>query len=365
MEDNIFLPAFGVRPQRIVGRNEIVADYLDGLKRPPGHPVRATFYKGQRGMGKTALLIEIAAKAISYNFVVARVTASEQMTDEIIQTIQINGEQYIPSKKNMKSVSAGALGFSFGLTFSDETEQKYGFRIKLSMLLDELKKYGKGILILVDEVQQTNAAMRELATTYQHLIGEGKNIAIAMAGLPSAVSSILNDDILTFLNRANKVELGPIALSDVSLYYSDVFSKAEKKIAVGLLDKAVAATKGYPYLLQLIGYYIIEYTGEKRTITGEIVEESIRMSMSRLVENVHLTSLKVLSDKDIEFLRAMSEDSAESNIADVMERLRISNSYAQQYRQRLIDAGVIVAERRGSISLAVPYLGEYLRGELV
>lgn len=112
-------------------------------------------------------------------------------------------------------------------------------------------------MILVDEVQSNSSQMRLLATTYQHLVGEGRNIAIAMAGLPSAISSVLGDDILTFLNRAAHIELGPLPLGDIAAYYSAVFADAEKEFASGRLDAAVEATRGFPYLLQLIGYYLL------------------------------------------------------------------------------------------------------------
>jgi hypothetical protein len=123
----MFLPAFGNRPHPLVGREEIISQFTDGLKRPPGHPLRANFYMGQRGMGKTALLLEFAARAEDLGFVAARVTASERMTDEIIQTIQVNGEKHTVAGRRIKGVSAGALGFSFGLTFSDETEKNMVF----------------------------------------------------------------------------------------------------------------------------------------------------------------------------------------------------------------------------------------------
>jgi hypothetical protein len=34
-----------------------------------------------------------------------------------------------------------------------------------------------------------------LISAYQHLVGEGKNVIIAMAGLPHAISDILNDEV--------------------------------------------------------------------------------------------------------------------------------------------------------------------------
>jgi len=365
MSKNIFLPAFGVKPHFLVGRNKLIEDFLDGLNRPIGHHMRATFFKGQRGMGKTALLLEIADKATQQNYIVARVTAGERMLEEILQTIQINGEGYIPkTSKRVKGVSAGALGFSLGLTFSDEVDKKYGFRIKLSMLADELNKYGKGILILVDEVQSSGAAMRELATTYQHLIGENKNLAVAMAGLPGTISLVLNDEILTFLNRAHKVELEPIALPEVELYYSHALSEAGKSITEDLLQQAVKATRGYPYLVQLIGYYIMELTGDEPVITQAVLSAALETSRLQLVENVFKTSMKDLSQGDITFLKAMADDDVESSSKAIRERLKKSNSYFQQYRLRLLESGLIYQVRRGLYAYTLPYLGEYFCGEL-
>jgi DNA-binding MarR family transcriptional regulator len=279
--------------------------------------------------------------------------------------VQIQGEEFVRKEKpRVKSLSAGAFGFSFGLTFTDETDRKYGFRAKLSLLADALAKHDKGILILVDEVQASGIEMRELATTYQHLIGEQKNIAIAMAGLPIAVSSVLNDKMLTFLHRANKVKLGPIALSAIQHYYMNCFARVGKSIDGDLLEKAVSATRGYPYLLQLAGYYILEYAGDANKIEAEVVDAAIRTAKHALIENVHRPSLMTLSDRDIDFLSAMAKDSGDSQISDIAKRLGVDSSYAQQYRKRLIEAGVIASGRRGRIEFTVPYLGEYLRKEL-
>lgn len=50
-------------------------------------------------------------------------------------------------------------------------------------------------------------------------------------------------------------------------------------------------------------------------------------------------------------------------MADVAGRMGVTSDYAQQYRKRLIGAGVIEAPRRGEVSFAVPYLSDYLRKE--
>jgi hypothetical protein len=316
-------------------------------------------------MGKTALLLELEARAEKMDYITANVTASGAMLNEILQIIQVKGGVVVKGKvKKVKSVSLGAFGFSAGLEFSETVKENYGFRVKLTMLADELNRYGKGILVLVDEVESNTPEMRELAITFQHLVGEGKNVAIAMAGLPGAISSVLHDDVLTFLNRAKKIILGPLSLMDIEIYYADIFEREGKSIGRATLDKAVKSTLGYPYLLQLVGYYIMLNTGNQKVISDGIMDVSVKQAKRDLIESVHKTILKPLSDKDREFLYAMSQDREVSAIADIRDRMGVSAAYVQQYRARLLASKVIEQTSRGKVAFAVPYLREYLRGEL-
>jgi len=116
---HIFSPTFGYRTQYIVRRDKEISAFMESLADAPGHPDRATFFIGQRVMGKTVLLLELAERSKEYDFIVVRVVAGEAMLDEIIEGIQIAGERHTEGKKiPVKSVSAGALGFSVGLTFT-------------------------------------------------------------------------------------------------------------------------------------------------------------------------------------------------------------------------------------------------------
>jgi hypothetical protein len=365
MDKNIFLPTFGNKPEHIVGRDRIISNFMSGLSHSVGYPDRASVFIGQRGMGKTALLLEFATRAEKMGYIPVNVNASDKMLDEMLQIIQLKGREFVKGKgSKVKSVNVGVFGFSAGLEFAEEVKQNYGFRIKLTMLTDALDKYGKGILILVDEIGSNTSEMRELATTFQHLVGEEKNVAIAMAGLPGAISSVLHDDVLTFLNRARRVVLEPLSLVDIEIYYASVFKKEGKSIGHNTLNTAVKATLGYPYLLQLVGYYIMQNTGNRKTISGNIVDASVRQARRDLIESVHKTILKPLSDKDREFLYAMAQDQKASSISDIKDRMGVSSAYAQQYRVRLIESGVIDQVSRGKVEFAVPYLREYLLGEL-
>ncbi|MBP5662755.1 MAG: ATP-binding protein [Bacteroidales bacterium] len=356
----LFQPTFGNRPEQYIGRDGVIEQFMEGLREPVGSRNRCTLFLGQRGMGKTALLLELSDRATKTGYVVARVTAHEGMPKAIIEQFQLNGSQYFnDEKRKMTGVTAGVLGFTLGLTFSEAAERQYGFRSKMSLLCDKLAEKGKGALILIDEVR-TSTAMREVAAAYQELVGDKKNVAIAMAGLPHAVSSVLNDQVLTFLNRATKVELGLISTNLIRAYYERAFKTVGVKISDTLLDRAALATRGFPYLMQLIGYYLIQYTEEGGTVNRKIMDKVEKAAMSDMEDNVFKPILSPLSDNDLLFLKAMARQGDVVTTAKLQSALGKKGPAIQPYRKRLLDAGVIESPRRGELVFAVPYLAEYL-----
>lgn len=357
---SLFQPTFGNRPVQYIGRDGVIEQFMAGLKEPVGSRNRCTLFLGQRGMGKTALLLELSDRAQRAGYVVARVTAHEGMPQAIIEQFQLNGSKFFnDDKRKLTGVSAGALGFSFGLTFSEATQRQYGFRSKMSLLCDKLAEKGKGALILIDEVR-TSAAMREVASAYQELVGDRKNIAIAMAGLPHAISSVLNDSVLTFLNRATKVELGLISTNLIRAYFERAFKSIGIKASDEILDRAALSTRGFPYLMQLIGYYLIQYTPKGESVTDDIMNKSEKSAMKDMDDNVYKPILAPLSDNDRVFLEAIARCGGTVTTAKLQEQLGKNGPAIQPYRKRLIEAGVIEAPRRGELVFAVPYLADYL-----
>ncbi|MCL2403155.1 MAG: ATP-binding protein [Coriobacteriia bacterium] len=364
MTEKVFLPAFGNKPKHIIGRQGLIENFLEGLSEPVGHPNRSTILIGQRGTGKTTLLLEFAELAQEADYVCARVMAHEDMLEEIIDQIQVKGAKYLAtSKQKISGFSAGAAGFSLGLSFTQVSETHYGPRMKLSLLCEELTIQGKGVVILVDEVQPDAKAVRILAGAYQHLLGEGMNISLVMAGLPSSMSSVLNDDILTFLNRANKVVLDPIPQVEIFKAYAEEFAYQGISVEPQILDKIAAATKGYPYLYQLIGYHLLSLLPSSKVIDLSLANQAIHIARAKMVDNIFAPVLKPLSKKDKDFLEAMSVDEGSSSVADIQARLGVTKGYVQTYRTRLIEAKVISSAGHGELEFAVPYLGEYLRGD--
>ena len=225
--DTVFAPSFGNRPGQLIGREEMLRLCVEGLRSKSGAKERAVLLLGQRGSGKTVLLLELADRAEAEGYIVASPTiVSQGMLGRIVEKIQDEGEAFLRnSNKKLTGGNLGAFGFSVGLQFSESDRETKSFSYKLSKLCEALNSKGKGVLILIDEVQANSADLKELIISYQELVGKGCNAALVMAGLPAAVSGTLNDKVLTFLNRARKEPLPPLKTADVDAFYRQAFQK--------------------------------------------------------------------------------------------------------------------------------------------
>lgn len=363
--DTIFSPSFGNRPSYLVGREALVGDIMSGLSTKPGSRERAVVLLGQRGMGKTVLLWEIADQAREKGFIVATPTAaSTDMLDRMIEKLQDDGERVLKKKRTkLSGASVGALGFSAGLQFTREVQESKSFQYKLTQLARRLSAQEHGILLLVDELQANSEEIRQLVVAYQEIIGEGLDIALVMAGLPGAVSATLNDKVLTFLNRASKREVGPLPSGDIDAFLMHAF----KRLGINFTDdqrkQATQFIAGSPYLLQLAGHHIVIRADED--VLDEAAFESALLTAQEEFENdICKTTLAALSDTDEAFLTAMVSIGKPYRIANIATHMNVTQDYAQKYRKRLIDAGVIKALKRGEVDFAVPYLANHLERAL-
>lgn len=358
-----FTPAFGNRPSKLVGRNHELASILDGLDARPGSKERAVVLLGQRGYGKTVLLWEIADKARERGFVVATPTSvREGLLERVVEKLQEDGQNLLDTTQvHPSGVGVGALGFSASLQFSRDDQTKSAEH-RLTTICRKLTKHKLGTLILVDELQANSAEVRHLVGTYQELVGEGLDVAMVLAGLPSCVSGTLNDKVLTFLNRARKYELGPLATGDVDAFFLKAFRADGIKIDRNLRRSAAAFTEGSPYLMQLVGHYLVSYTVDG-VVDSDAYEDALQSARAEFVDDVCATTVAGLSNGDVAYLKAMQQLGGNCRTSDVAAVMEVTPDYGQQYRKRLLDAGIIKAPRKGIVCFDVPFLADYLSKE--
>lgn len=186
-------------------------------------------------------------------------------------------------------------------------------------------------------------------------------------------SKWLNDDVMTFLRRAQPERLGDVPLTEVSHALADTFATTGIVLDGEPLDVATRATAGYPFMIQLVGYHIWRRTMRRQAgaesetgagvvmVTIEDAEAGVRDALSRLGDTVHGPELDGLSPVDKTYLLAMAQDDGPSSTSVVAERMGKDVKYAGIYRMRLIEAQVIEDRGYGRVDFAIPYLREYLR----
>ena len=365
MTDSVFTPSFGNKPRILVGRDLVMQTLIEGLSSYPGSRERARLIIGQRGLGKTVLLLELAQIAKQQGYIVASPTVvSGNMLVRILEKLCEAGEQeLLHEKAKVTGGSIGILGFSAGIQTDGGRRLERSFAYQLQTLCERAGKAGKGILILVDEAQSGSKELKELIIAYQEMVGEGHNIAMVLAGLPSAISQTLNQHVLTFLNRASKLNLEPISIREIELYYRNSFEQIGIVLKDSQIKMAARFTEGSPYLMQLIGHYVTISASEHGTVTEESFNRALSMARDVFIDDICGTTLSPLSEKDIAFLDAMAEDAEESSMQDICQRMNVDSAYANRYRTRLLQAGIIRQKRRGVLEFAVPYLRDFLLRE--
>jgi len=362
---NPFHASFGVSPPLLVGRDELLEDFVEALEDGPGSAGRATLYTGARGAGKTVMLNAVEERARERGWLIVSETATPGFVSRMTQ-------QHLPRllrdfdpkavQRRMSGVSAplniGALTWN---TIEAHVVQA-GLRNQLEMLTDLLAEHSTGILITLDEIHHNQIEeLRELATVVQHAFRENRELAFAGAGLAASVSDVVNDDVLTFLRRAERHTLGPVARADVQRAFREPIQAAGRSIGEEALQIMVDGARGYPFMLQLVGAQTWRLNPDAAEITVDDATRGVTRARRRLGALIHEPALSAASDIGKSFLLAMAQDDGPSKMADIQQHLGVDVNYASQYRLRLIAAELIYPTRRGYVDFALPYLREYLR----
>lgn len=358
---NPFKPSAGAPPPLLVGRQEDVDSFVESIEDGPGAPGRLTIFTGPRGVGKTVMLTEVSGAVEQLGWVCIEDTATSGLIERLTMAIDHHLERFDPDARTGRHLTGVNVPGGLGASFTPPAQVTMTFRDRIVRLLDILEGHETGLLITVDEIQHdARGELRELATTIQHLVRDERNIAFAFAGLSSALTSLLSDKVLTFLRRADRIELHDVPLVEVRGALAKTLHDNGMTIDDAALDEATAATGGYPFMIQLVGYHVWRKARDGH-VDLAAVREGVPAARKRLGATVHQSAFADLSDVDRTYLLAMAQDDGPSRTADLADRMGETAGYANVYRTRLIEAGVIEAVDRGLVDFAIPYMREYLR----
>lgn len=367
MTTNPFRPSFGASPLHWAGRQTILTDFTTGITGAPGEPHRSMIISGARGIGKTVLLTELEDIATQAGWVVLRTTGREDTVDTLVKSTipaKIN-ELDPPAKRNLTGIGVAGVGRVEFEPADISPVPTLGSRLR--ELLSKLT--GTGVLITVDEVQDADPhALSHLAITYQDLVRDDKDVSLVMAGLTHGVNQLLDLPGTTFLRRARRYELGPLTDADAHATLTETASAAGKPFDDNASTLAVEIARGYPYLVQLVGYLAFN-RARTTTIAAADVEAVRNETIETMGTQVHHPSLKGLPPAQLHYLQAMSDlaydaqdDRAVISTSIIAEELGKTPNATTDTRGKLLDRGLIDAAGWGTVTFTLPYMAQFLRG---
>lgn len=356
---NPFTPSFGKVPPYMAGRDQIIADIMQAFDNGVGDPNLSTIFVGSRGTGKTALLFYLSNEAASRGWVSVNVSAVPGMLEDILERAN-EAAAHLVAEGSRARLTGVNLSQLVGLEWTYEPESAGNWRTRMNRLITKLNLQDVGLLITVDEVNPELDEMIQLASVYQHFVGEDRKVALLMAGLPGKVLSLLRNESVSFLRRSCQHRLGRIAGGEIENALRITVEEGGRAVDAQAVELAVEAIEGFPYMMQLVGHRMWSQHPDRLIITGDDARAGISMARRDFAERVLDATYYDLSRGDIRLLEAMLQDPRESRLADLAARLGEGSNYVSTYKRRLVEQGVITELGRGVVAFALPGFRDYL-----
>lgn len=342
-------------------------------------------FHAPRGIGKTSLLRAGQRRAVESGFVTAWVACSRQqpVLAEIAHSVA-------RALERADAVPAGAAGTRWRgqlerLTVEvgvpgAKVQAQVGRReaaappqaaigMLESLLHDAAtavrERGGTGLLLLLDELHAASAdEMAVLLNALQNLDGERADnpLATVAAGLPVTPEALTR--AATFGERSTYVSLDVLSRDDARAALVEPAAAED----VGWTDPALAAivdeSRGYPYLLQLLGSTTWDAAspgrGDRLTLTA--VKRGLPVARDQLTA-MHRARWGAASPLEQRFIAAMAA-AGEGNVtrAAIAAGMGVDSRAISVPRERLIEKGVIEPVGHGLVRFTLPGFGAFVRG---
>lgn len=359
VQPNPFMPSFGRFPKIVIDQQTALEDYLQGLTTADAKYQTSLVY-GTRGSGKTVFLLNVQRSLRDipgWSFVRLN-NGQGNLLFQLLHSLQkIAGVSVTDLLKNIQGITL--LGNSINLRALQESGQ-LDYSDLLPPLLDRLKEQKKSVFIGIDEIE-ISKDVQAFGSMYQTLIGQDYPLNLLMAGLPSRISEVQNDDMLTFLLRANRVYLLPLDNQSVSQRYEQAFLNGNRQIDYHVLDQMVNSVKGYAYAFQTLGYYAWRYSQQSLQLDSQVYQQAVESTRRDLFRNAYERMYLDISNGDRRFTNAIAEIGGDEpvSVSKLSQHLKIKPNYLSVYRARLLYDQLIRAPRRGFIQLSLPFFAEF------
>jgi len=316
---------------------------------------------GPRGVGKTVLLAAFRDIAEAEGYVTVAVDANDGMVRRICRDLRVL-EAALADNPTWKASEVRAGG-SIGVASGHIDFTRHGAdavvdddpMVMLKLLLERteqavVERGGAGLVLTVDELHAAKTAeLERLGNDLQHL----QKVVFAGAALPTIDDQIFSSGGATFFSRLARFALEPLSIAESLAALSPSFDDADISYDDVALTTVIERTKGYPYLVQLLGYEIWHRLKPGDAISDDMLIEAYNAARDQSIFDVLQPTWRQLSPSSKRVLGVIAANGdGPMAVADIRAELDKSSSWFSVYRSRLINAGMLRASGRGFVELA-------------
>jgi hypothetical protein len=365
MINNPFSPVFGGKPKLFFGRKHILSRFERAL-RDEGSEDRALFVTGTRGSGKTALIEQLSLRAKRKGWLVIDL-GPEDTVRTLARRLAGHDEETRTVDPQLSVSILGSGGSIGGVSTARTTRVERG---DLDLLLIETcSNVDKGVMVTVDEIQKLSEDdVSAISNAFQMASRKGMDAILVVAGLPFSHDEVIRYEGCTFMRRAVHERLSLLDRSEVIAAFDGTMSRVGIEFAEQCIPELVRASYGHPYMVQLLGYHLVDIINCRRDDSSRLVGlNDVRFAVERAVDAYSSRALRPmvaeLPPSDLAYLMAMArclDEQRTARSSDVARALGKDVKQASPARARLMRSGIVLAPHRGQLMFAVPYLASYV-----
>ncbi len=379
MRYNPFNPSQPARPDFFVGREpEIIEFEKIMVQTINGSPMNMVI-TGNRGMGKTSLLVKLEQIAKEKNSLVLRMSHYEGNVSDIPEFCD-----YLCSNLKREILSKKPLGEKFeqlqkwittlkptiewnDISLSIEKKQVIQeiFRQRLLKLWNEMKDDFSCCAILMDEAESLENIRGDILTfmreVFQRIESEAK-YCIVLAGKFNFTERM--SESFSPLNRFFPCQrLNPLNEDSMREYILKKLTTVNVGIDENAIDYILEKSEGHPYALVSVCYLLFDSLNENENhITMDVLTRAGEKINYRLGQDFFSPMFHPLTPKAREIIITIAKNARtlEFSFKDAVEWLDMPRNYVSPYIKELLRKGVLDKPDRGRYKIFHTLFLEYL-----
>ncbi len=379
MRYNPFNPQMPARPDFFVGREPEIKEFEHFLNQTiHGSPMNMSI-TGNRGIGKTSLLVKLEDIAKRNNCLTLRFSNYEGNIINIADFsdyVCANIKREILSRRPLESTVGGLKDWISTLkpqiSYNDITlgvEKQHVIqemlRQRMSKLWNEVQKEYSAVVLLVDEaesLEKIDGILPFLREVFQRLSNEAKYMIVLTGKLnfPERISESFSP-----LNRFfPSQKLKPFTIEEMRAYVRRKLQDVEITIDDIAIGAIAEKSEGHPYVLVAMLYTIFDsLKDDENKITLETIREATPKVDAQLAQDFFRSMYHPLTPKAKEIVHAITRNvgGVDFTFSEAVKWCGLKRSYVSPYIQELFRKGILNKPERAKYQIFHKLFVEYVK----